>query len=139
MRILQFVILSMLTCLMSCASRPTNQLKNGKKDGIWVYQNKKTSIYSRGKYEQGVEVGVWKYYQGKKMWKREHYNGNVSDVKIYYPNKRISSKGQTQMDISDKEIHWYYTGDWKFYNEQGKLTEIRTYEKGKPIHEKGYR
>lgn len=125
-------------CFLSCAVHPVNQLKNGKKDGKWEYKNKNTAIYSRGKYKEGVEVGVWKYYQGKELWKRERYKGNISYVKLYYPGGRVSSKGQTQLDITDKEIHWYYTGDWKYYNERGKQTGVRSYQKGKPIHEKVY-
>lgn len=139
MQILKYAVLSILTCLTACGSHPQNQLKNGKKDGIWVYNNKNTSITSRGRYNMGREVGTWKYYQGKTMWKRELYKGSTSRVKIYYPDGHISSKGQTKLDISDKEIHWYYTGDWKFFNESGNLTEIRTYERGKPVREKIFR
>jgi hypothetical protein len=33
--------------------------------------------------------------------------------------------------ISDsKEIHWFYTGKWKYFNDRGELTETKIYDKG---------
>lgn len=139
MRIIQVIILLASVFFTSCAGRPVNQYKNGKKDGKWIYQNKKTDGYSRGKYQLGTETGTWKYYEGKKLARRERYKNNMADVKFYYPNGKISSRGQTRFDTTATELHWYYTGDWKYYNQRGKLTEIRTFVKGKPVREKVYR
>lgn len=35
----------------------------------------------------------------------------------------------------DNSLHWYYTGDWKFYNKAGKLEFIRNYVNGVNITE----
>jgi antitoxin component YwqK of YwqJK toxin-antitoxin module len=54
-------------------------------------------------------------------------------VKFYYPNGKVSSKGHTQMDIMAKDVHWYYSGRWMYYNEHGRLTATKTFEKGTEI------
>ena len=38
-------------------------------------------------------------------------------------------KGHTQTDRNEKEDHWYYIGDWYFYNQNGSLDSIKTYKK----------
>ena len=132
----QIVFLLVTLFLMSC-SKHVNQYKAGKKSGKWVYKNK-TDGYSTGRYRNGVEKGIWKYFESNKLYRIERHKGNISSVKFYYPNRKISSKGQTRMDANSTEIHWYYYGKWTYYNERGKITEIRTYEKGKMIDEKVY-
>lgn len=32
-------------------------------------------------------------------------------------------------------MHWFYNGDWKFYDESGQLIGIRTYENGAILNE----
>ncbi|NMR34011.1 hypothetical protein HIO71_07275 [Chryseobacterium aquaticum] len=41
--------------------------------------------------------------------------------------------GQSKMDVSKNERHWYYFGDWKSYNEKGNLQYIKKYEDGKKV------
>ena len=45
------------------------------------------------------------------------------------------SEGNTELEITEKEMHWYYQGDWKFYDEQGNLLGINTYEKGELVNQ----
>jgi hypothetical protein len=33
------------------------------------------------------------------------------------------------------ETHWFYFGEWKFYSDKGKLTEIKNYNNGELISE----
>ena len=42
-------------------------------------------------------------------------------------------KGMSKVDISTNERHWYYFGDWKYYDEQGNLKYIKKYDKGKKV------
>jgi antitoxin component YwqK of YwqJK toxin-antitoxin module len=56
-------------------------------------------------------------------------------VTFYYPNKKIRSRGKTQLDLTAKQLHWYYTGDWKYFDPQGKLLKVVTYKEGNPIAE----
>jgi hypothetical protein len=37
------------------------------------------------------------------------------------------------MDVNEIGSHWYYYGDWKYYNENGKLLYIKKYNQGKKI------
>ena len=121
---------------VSC-SKHVNQYKDGRKNGKWTYKSKPGG-YSVGKYRKGIEKGTWKYFEQDKLYRVERHRGNTSSIKFYYPGGRISSKGETRMDTTLTDVHWYYHGKWTYYNERGKVTEIRTYEKGKIVDEKVY-
>lgn len=48
---------------------------------------------------------------------------------------KYNQKGKTKMETNSKETHWFYFGDWKFYSDKGKLTEIKKYNNGELISE----
>ncbi|WP_435522460.1 hypothetical protein [Chryseobacterium indoltheticum] len=52
---------------------------------------------------------------------------------VYHRNGNIMERGQSKLDISENERHWYYFGEWKFYDENGKLKYIKKYADGKKI------
>ena len=56
-----------------------------------------------------------------------------STTKLYHLNGKIMEKGQSKLDVSDVQRHWYYFGDWKYYDEKGKLKYIKKYANGKKI------
>ena len=72
-------------------------------------------------------VGFRNGYQKDKIRK------SVTNTKLYYPNGKIMEKGQSKLDISDAERHWYYFGDWKYFGENGNLKYIKRYADGKKI------
>ncbi|MDI5888981.1 hypothetical protein [Flavobacterium yafengii] len=39
------------------------------------------------------------------------------------------------METSDKYAHWFYFGDWNFFNEDGKLITIKKYNNGESLSE----
>jgi len=115
---------------------PLNQLKNGKKHGRWIYRTDQTM--SRGRYFKGNEIGTWKDFESGKLSRKERYRDNIALVKNYYPNRKIKSKGWTQTDITGKKLHWYFYGDWLYYDKQGKLIEKITFMKGNEIVSERY-
>ena len=50
-------------------------------------------------------------------------------------NRKIQSKGKTELESNAVEMHWFYFGDWKFYSDKRKLTEIKKYDSGELISE----
>jgi len=124
----KFAIISLL--IVGCS---INRYKNDVKVGKWVETHdidgttyKRIEFYKRGK-----EKGTWKVYAGKTLQKKEKYRKDTCYTTIYYPDGTVSSRGKSMTRREkDNSLHWFYTGDWKFYNKAGKLEFIRNYVNG---------
>ncbi|HUH33356.1 MAG TPA: hypothetical protein VLZ28_05340 [Daejeonella sp.] len=129
----------LLTVFALClfASCKINQTENGLKTGLWISKdgNGEEGYKSRGRYKKGKEKGVWKFFYNDTLYQKDRYSGNSARVRYYHPNKKVSARGNTQMDYDGKLAHWYYTGDWKYFDVKGKLVKTVTYEKGNAIAE----
>ena len=109
--------------------------KTQKRHGKWKeeYSDNDGKLIAIGKYNKGEKVGVWKTaFQGK-PYQKDKIRKSITKTKLYYPNGKIMQKGQSRLDISESQRHWYYFGDWKFYDENGKLKYIKKYADGKKI------
>ena len=123
--------------LLSCKSKAINQKIDKKKEGVWVetYTQDSTTYKSFEYYKHDQPVKIWRSYIDGKIFKTEKYKNGICTVKNYYKNGKVESKGKTKIETDSKEIHWFYFGDWKFYSEKGKLTEIKKYNNGDLISE----
>ena len=124
--------------LFSCKSKPINQKIDKKKEGLWIdnYQQDSTTYKSFEYYKNDQPVKKWKTYINGKIYKTEKYKNGICIVKYYYENGKLQSKGKTKIEVNTVETHWFYFGDWKFYSDKGKLTEIKKYSNGDLISEK---
>ena len=124
--------------LFSCKSKPINQKIDKKKEGLWVdnYKQDSTTYKSFEYYKNDQPVKKWKSYINGKIYKTEKYKIGICIVKYYYENGKLQSKGKTKIEVNAVETHWFYFGDWKFYSDKGKLTEIKKYSNGDLISEK---
>lgn len=140
--------------LMS-SSCQINRTINGYRHGRWIYapdmvekdlellikqgyrlsQELKEGYSYRGRYKEGAETGTWRYYMNGKLVRKEKYNGERAYTRFYHSNGIIDCKGETFWDSSEGHIHWYYSGLWKCYDENGLLIVTRKYEKGKMVLE----
>jgi antitoxin component YwqK of YwqJK toxin-antitoxin module len=82
---------------------------------------------SVGKYKNDDPIKVVLLLDGK-IIKRKH-TGNTCYTKFYHQNGKIQSRGTTVLDTSTK--YWFYSGNWKFYDNKGKLIIERNYQSGK--------
>jgi antitoxin component YwqK of YwqJK toxin-antitoxin module len=116
----------------------TNQVKDGKRERKWVFKDvtNDTIHFQKGWYKDGVETGVWKTYENKKLYRKEKYKGNVCYITNYHPNGRIQSKGTALIDQQNGVIQWKMSGDWDYFDESGKHYLTRTYLNGYQITEK---
>jgi len=123
--------------LFSCKSKPINQKIDKKKEGLWVdnYEQDSTTYKSLEYYKNDQPVKKWKSYINGKIYKTERYKKGICTVKYYYENGKLQSKGKTKIEADAVETHWFYFGDWKFYSDKGKLTEIKKYNNGDLISE----
>jgi antitoxin component YwqK of YwqJK toxin-antitoxin module len=127
-----FLLVVLLFSLGSCR---INRYKDGLRTGLWISNTDNADVIykSRGRYTRGKEKGTWKFFQYDTLYQKDKYSGNHALVTFYHSNKMIRSTGRTQLDLTAKQIHWYYTGDWKYFDSQGKLIKVVTYKDGNPI------
>ena len=123
----RILLLLLLANFISCK---TNQINNKKKQGLWIVQYELDgNIYlSKGRFRNNDEIGKWQHFENGKRVKKEIYRKNYTIKILYHPNGKIASKGKTKTNITEKKLHWFYDGIWKFYNEQGQLIRIKIYE-----------
>lgn len=115
----------------------TNQTKNQERIGKWIYKDTVNGIVykSKGRYKKGIEVKTWKQFANGKCIKKEVYKNGICHTINYFQNGKIASIGQTKMIETKENVHWYYFGDWKFYDKNGKMTFLKKYENGELINE----
>jgi antitoxin component YwqK of YwqJK toxin-antitoxin module len=132
------IIFSCLSFLIiSCKTTPINQKLNKQREGVWIEYYSQDSIQykSIGKYHKGDPIKKWYYYINNKISKKEKYKRNICFTKFYFKNGKIQSRGKTKLEIINTNMHWFYFGDWKYYDERGKLMMTRKYSNGEFISE----
>jgi antitoxin component YwqK of YwqJK toxin-antitoxin module len=135
------------------AQEKTNQFDgNGKRTGLWEKFYNNNRIRYRGQFEEGKEVGVFKFYSALNS---EHpiaiktfdKSSSIADVKFYNEQGVLESKGN--MDGKKRQGKWLYyhkdgesimseenysegvlNGETKTYYKSGEITEILFYSKG---------
>ncbi|WP_309609543.1 hypothetical protein [Flavobacterium sp.] len=119
--------------IQSCKTK-INEVKNNIQVGKWVTIDTFDYPYiSKGKYYKGKQTGSWKYIYNGKLDRKENYKNDKCLTKFYYPNRKLKQKGYTKLDNIENNAHWYYSGNWKYYNERGKLVKINIFENGKIV------
>lgn len=123
--------------LLSCKSKTINQKIDHKKEGVWINQYIQDSVEYKSfeYYKNDQPVKKWKTYIGGKIYKTEKYKNEICTVKYYYKNGKLQSKGKTKTETNQEELHWFYFGDWKYYDENGVLTSIKKFNNGEIISE----
>jgi antitoxin component YwqK of YwqJK toxin-antitoxin module len=108
-----------------------------KREGLWIenYSVDSSKYKSVGKYKNDDPIKKWYYYLNGKIIKKEKYNHNICKTTTYFENGKVQSKGQTKTTTDNIEIHWFYDGVWRFYNEKGKLITTKKYNNGELISE----
>jgi len=109
-----------------------NQKSNGLRDGKWITTDSiSNNMYKYVEnYNKGKEVKTWKTYKNNKIYKIEKHKKLFCEVTYFGENKKIILKGQTKIENSENEAHWFYFGEWKYYNNKGELILLKKYENG---------
>jgi len=129
-----FISLFLALTLIGCKA-PINQKENKKRVGLWKeeYSIDSTKYQSVGKYKNGDPAKKWCYYTNGKIYKKEIYRKNKCIITYYNTNGTIQSKGKTKLVVTGPEMHWFYYGDWKYFDESGNLISTREYKNGELI------
>ncbi|MCS3868948.1 antitoxin component YwqK of YwqJK toxin-antitoxin module [Chryseobacterium ginsenosidimutans] len=112
-----------------------NQDDVSKRDGKWKeeYSSDEGTLIAVGRYKKGEKIRVWKTFLKDKMYQKDKIRKNITKTKKYFPNGKIMEKGQSKLEISKNERHWFYFGDWKFYNNKGEILYTKKYLNGTKI------
>jgi antitoxin component YwqK of YwqJK toxin-antitoxin module len=126
-----------LFAFLGCKTAPINQKIDKKKEGKWmdVYVQDNVEYKSIEYYKHDKPVKKWKTYINGKIYKTEKCKNGICVVKNYYENGKLEFKGNTKLEITALQSHWFYFGDWKFYSDKGKLKGIKKYENGELVSE----
>ncbi len=128
----QCITFVIMLLLLGCKTKSINQKENKLREGLWVetYSLDSAQYKSVGAYHRGDPIKKWRYYLNGKIIKKEQYKPNNCRTTTYFENGKIQSKGQTKTTTDTIQTHWFYDGEWKFYNEKGKLIGIKKYKEG---------
>ena len=138
------------------------ELVNGKREGIWIFR-KNGILEELVEYKLGMRNGLYKSYHTNSTikeygyyindlryneWKEFYNNGRLKSVGSYYPDTVIiyNSKERDSLFYNNlkedkltynlkENILYLKEGIWHYYLEDGKLSYIERYEKGKLIKE----
>lgn len=134
------VLLLMISCKTKLNQYVKVEEKVQKRHGKWreEYSSDNGSLIAIGKYNKGEKVGTWKTTFEGRIYQKDKIRKNITKTKYYFHNGKLMEIGQSRFDISKQERHWYYFGDWKYYNEEGKLLYVKKYEDGKKIDSISY-
>lgn len=132
----------LIAFLVSCATKNSrinnyviDETGNRKRDGKWVENLSSDNgiLQQKGKYKNGEKTGLWiTSFQGK-VEQKERFRKNSSKIKIYNANGFLVQKGNTKTESSNQYKHWFYDGEWKFYDEKGKHIYTKIYDKGNKV------
>lgn len=130
-----FLFLFSVLLLSSCGIKRT---RNKAKVGKWVtIDTLNSDVYKNIEYyKKGQPVRKWRNYKNKKLVKSEKYQGNSSTIKFYNDFQKVIATGKTKLDETADLAHWYYDGDWFYYNDAEKLTATKTYYQGVLLFQK---
>lgn len=126
----------LIAIFLFCTGCKTNRTANGEREGLWIEKTEigETKYKSRGRYDNGFEKKTWRYFENGKLVRKEVYKDSVCLVTHYKKGKK-SLEGYTRLRVSEKDIHWFYTGDWHEYDALGNLVAVRTYKDGELVGE----
>ena len=108
--------------------------------GKWKYRDlsNKRHLICVGWFDHGKQVKEWKYYypDGKLRF-IENYSWvgdmRVVDVIYFHENGHVSNKGIAMVDSNEGKTHYYWEGDWNYFEEDGTFIKTVTYNNGQPI------
>lgn len=134
-----YILLIALLTIVSCKTKMNQYIKDenkvNKRHGKWKeeYSSDNGTLVAIGKYKKGEKVGTWKTSLNHQLYQKDKISKKMTKTKVFYQNGNLMEVGQSRLDINENGRHWYYFGDWKYYDESGNLKYIKKYADGKKI------
>lgn len=130
-------VVSVLILFLLIVGCKTNKTINHHREGKWIYKDSVNGILykSKGRYVKSREIKTWKYFENRKLVKIEKYQDSICNIKTFDTKGRTKSIGQSMILEETDGTHWYLTGDWIFFDDNGKIIGIKKYQKGELVSE----
>jgi len=125
--------LSLLLPSLFFAQAPNRLDKKGRKTGHWINyaDSAKTIKLFEGKFRKDKPKGTAYFYTNEGVLDRIEKNRfRKLKTTFYYPNGLVRLSGNARLENLPDRIHYYYYGQWKAYNDSGKLVKYYYYRKG---------
>lgn len=112
-----YAFLLMFLVTVSCKTKMNQYIKNennvSKRHGKWreEYSSDEGTLVAVGRYKKGEKVGVWKTTLNNQLFQRDKIGGKMTKTKMYYQSGKLMQQGQSRIDITKNQRHWYYFGD----------------------------
>ena len=111
--------------------------KYGEQDGVWKTYYENGIIKNIANYDFGGLVGLVKNFDEEGNYTSSTFYEEGSDLTkwqfFYKDGKSIEKEGMAYDMGEEAEKRWIIDGEWKYYNETGKLQKIETYKDGEII------
>ena len=129
-----FVSLTVTVLSTSVVAQPNtgdtnkDKLRNGKHFEYWDRDS--TYLSARGHFCHGKPCRTWKYFweDGTRRMKVKY--GDRLKMKYYKSNGQLDKKGYARLDINSIDIHFYWEGKWKYYDDKRKLYRVAIFKNG---------
>lgn len=121
------------------AGKETDLLEVGEQTGEWRYYYPSGKLKAIGFYKKGKKNGVFKTYNEEDgtLFLEQYYTTGLEDDLIrcvfYYKNGNVEKEGTAY-----ERNNWEITGEWKYYDEQGKLKRIEIFDKNDLLETKEF-
>lgn len=121
------------------AGKEADLLEVGEQTGEWRYYYPSGKLKAVGFYKKGKKNGVFKTYNEEDgtLFLEQYYTTGLEDDLIrcvfYYKNGNVEKEGTAY-----ERNNWEITGEWKYYDEQGKLKRIEIFDKNDLIETKEF-
>lgn len=128
-----FIIILLLFSFTFSFSQKNKFNRRGQRTGKWLTysDSAKTKKLFEGKYRNGNSVGTSYYYSiDGNLEKKEKKRFRKLRTTFYHTNGVKSQEGMARVDNLTDRIHYYFYGEWKYYDEKGNLISYAYYKKG---------
>lgn len=114
--------------------------KNAVHHGKWKYIDRSNGrrLICIGRFDHGKQVNEWKYFYPSgnlRMLEKYTWEGDkrLVDVTFYHENGLVSNKGLARVEIEGNKSHYYWFGDWIYFDNEGTPEKTVTYNNGQPV------
>ncbi len=125
--------ISLLLPSLFFAQAPNRLDKKGRKTGHWINyaDSAKTIKLFEGRFRKDKPKGKSYFYTNSGVLDRTEKNRfRKLKTTFYYPNGLVRLSGNARLENLPDRIHYYYYGQWKAYDDSGKLVKYYYYRKG---------
>ena len=94
-------------------------------------------IIWKGKYKKDGKIGIWsEYYEDGKLKSIGNFNEDIKPIEVTYKN--VSDLKREYPDLLNFDFYMPYvlnfkSGEWKYYDNEGRVIKKEFYEKGKLV------